>query len=60
MEQKLIQCCETKVDGDACKASYLFWRGGAVKLLKGKAHLLTDLMNPKAVCRTAPCFAWVC
>ena len=23
MEQKLVQRCETKVDADACKASYL-------------------------------------
>ena len=25
MEQKLVQRCETKVDADACKASYMVW-----------------------------------
>ena len=24
MEQKLVQRCETEVDGDACKASYVY------------------------------------
>ena len=25
MEQKIVQRCETKVDADACKSSYLLW-----------------------------------
>ena len=51
MEQKLVQRCETEVDGDACKASYML-ASGASRLARNRRLYHLGQLDLQRLCQS--------